>query len=385
MIISGLDYLHISQLFIGIMLFVVFLMVWKTIERKPYVLLWSLMYVFSTLGGILNAISEIFPSRDVYWIVVNAVSLVVQTLAFAGFRLRAGKKGFPNALLIFMFSMELLVIWFTIVTPHMGLRMLFIPLSGGLIMLLIAQVIGSKKDPVQPAEFGAIAILILYGVSQFTAGFVALQQGAQLDEYYLNIYSQINFLATPALVTGMGMFTIFILTNDLATRMKQLAITDQLTGVLNRRGFEDAAMRALAMAKRKQTSTSVVVADIDHFKKINDTYGHRFGDKSIKAFTRVLEDTMRDTDIIGRVGGEEFIIMMQDTDLDTCLEVTERIRQAVDDEIVSKSKKKADLTASFGIALFSREATLEQVIHDADQALYIAKEQGRNRVEVFRG
>lgn len=380
---SGLIYLHISQLLTGLMLAVIFGLVWKTIDRKQYILFWAFSFLVLTLGGMLNGLKPFFPSRDLYWIIVNALSLIAQGLGLAGFRVRAGRKAFPNALLIYLLAVELVLIWFTIVMPHAGLKMVLIPFSGAIMALVGCKVIMSKTSPLHAAEWGVISVYVIFSIAQFTAGTFAFMQGVEADPYYNELYRQTNFIAMPALFTGLGLFTVLIVTDDLSTRMKKLAITDQLTGVLNRRGFEDAAIRAKAMADRKQTPTTVVVADIDFFKKINDNFGHRFGDKAIKAFTKKLEETIRDTDIIGRVGGEEFVILMQDTDLDDCTEVTERLRAEVDALNVTSGKKAINLTASFGIAMFNRDETLEQAVHNADQALYKAKDNGRNRVEVY--
>jgi len=162
----------------------------------------------------------------------------------------------------------------------------------------------------------------------------------------------------------------------------ELAITDSLTGLYNRR-YMEAHLRSLVdEAKLKGRNLTVLVADIDHFKRINDTYGHDAGDLVLKDFAHRLQQNMRGIDLTCRIGGEEFVILMPDTDLELAGQIAERLRAQIAQVPFSIDRMtKIDVTASVGLASFDTAAdTPEVLLKRADNALYAAKRGGRNRV-----
>jgi two-component system cell cycle response regulator len=161
------------------------------------------------------------------------------------------------------------------------------------------------------------------------------------------------------------------------------AITDALTGLHNRRYMETHLKRLTGEALHKGRSLSVLVADIDHFKRVNDTYGHDIGDVVLREFGRRLKRSVRGMDLACRLGGEEFVVIMPDTDLERACQVGERIRGQVASETfdIGKSRPPLRVTASVGVAALEHaEDTAETIFKRADQALYTAKRAGRNRV-----
>jgi len=197
----------------------------------------------------------------------------------------------------------------------------------------------------------------------------------------LDLYAAVHYLTLPAAYAGIGIFSVFLIATDLAEQMKRLAITDALTGVLNRRGFMDAALRAISFAQRTATPLTVVMTDIDEFKRLNDAYGHATGDRALKMFANQLGVGLRRSDLIGRVGGEEFAMVLTNTDTAGGHLVATRLRQGIEHAVVEAQHARIQLTASFGVATFSSDdGDLEDVIERADRALYQAKETGRNRV-----
>lgn len=162
---------------------------------------------------------------------------------------------------------------------------------------------------------------------------------------------------------------------------EQLARTDVLTGLNNRRSFFEIGNSVFQNACRYKRPLSVVMLDLDAFKNINDTYGHSIGDEIIKAVANKLHQGKRETDITGRIGGEEFAILLQETDLKTAGELIERLRTEVEQIVVNSNGTQVGITASFGVTELDEQCdTLEKVIVKADRALYQAKEEGRNRV-----
>ena len=164
------------------------------------------------------------------------------------------------------------------------------------------------------------------------------------------------------------------------TKLLQMAIHDKLTGLYNRHHLAETGNKIFAKAKRHSDKLSVIMSDIDHFKEVNDTYGHLDGDKVLVAMGRLLSENKRSEDVIARYGGEEFVIILENCDTTSAKEKAEEIRVAI-------SKLEIDgicVTASFGIAqLNSQHKDFDSLLNDADEALYRAKESGRNRVVVF--
>jgi diguanylate cyclase (GGDEF)-like protein/PAS domain S-box-containing protein len=162
----------------------------------------------------------------------------------------------------------------------------------------------------------------------------------------------------------------------------ELATTDGLTGLLNRRYFLVRLQEELARTERNpQLEVSVLMLDLDHFKLVNDTYGHATGDALLKHFAGIVRAQQRKVDIVGRLGGEEFAIVLPDTDLNEAAAFAERLRQCVADTPLQMNRKEIALTVSIGIApMNSASISTDNVLTQADHALYKAKEAGRNRV-----
>ena len=161
-----------------------------------------------------------------------------------------------------------------------------------------------------------------------------------------------------------------------------LARTDALTGLANRRAFDEAAEQEAQRAKRYVTPLALVMADIDYFKAINDAHGHHVGDKVLQHFAQILTDSVRTIDLVGRWGGEEFVILMPGTELEEAVQAAERMRLAVINTAPPLDDPAYAYTASFGVAAFSTETpTVASLFGRADTALYLAKKLGRNRVE----
>lgn len=165
--------------------------------------------------------------------------------------------------------------------------------------------------------------------------------------------------------------------------LEALALTDSLTGLPNRRAIEDWTKRELSGAARYGFAFWLVMADLDHFKSINDKYGHEAGDIVIKRFAELLRENTRASNLCGRLGGEEFVLALAHVDRTGVQTAVERIRRGFEAEKLTFSGTMMRATASFGVAGFQGSGTpdLDQVLRDADAALYTAKHKGRNRIE----
>lgn len=168
-----------------------------------------------------------------------------------------------------------------------------------------------------------------------------------------------------------------------ARELQRLASTDPLTGVANRRHFLEQVEAELARHQRYGEAGALLMLDLDHFKQVNDTYGHGAGDAVLKAFSELAQDSLRRSDRIGRLGGEEFAILLPDTGAHGAHEFAERLRQRVEENPVDTSAGHVLYRVSIGIALLSRsDTTADSLLARADNALYRAKHLGRNRVEI---
>lgn len=166
--------------------------------------------------------------------------------------------------------------------------------------------------------------------------------------------------------------------------LRLLASTDSLTGALSRRAFIDQASSDIARSQRRDTPLSCVVLDIDHFKAVNDTYGHAVGDLVLQRLTAVCKEELHEGEYLGRLGGEEFAVMLPQTPLVGAAQIAERLRKALAAEEVSFAGKHVQVTASFGVAEYTERTNgIENLLHMADSAMYNAKLEGRNQVNCF--
>ncbi|VXC43904.1 GGDEF domain-containing protein [Pseudomonas sp. 9Ag] len=165
-------------------------------------------------------------------------------------------------------------------------------------------------------------------------------------------------------------------------KLASMATTDSLTGLFNRRHMIELAEKVLARHQRHPTNLTLMLMDIDHFKQVNDQYGHDMGDRVLQAVSDLLKQSMRDQDFIGRWGGEEFLAILPDTDFSHAGESAERIRKSVEELELYSDDIRVCITLSIGITQYRADELLSDAIARADVALYESKSAGRNRVEV---
>jgi len=168
--------------------------------------------------------------------------------------------------------------------------------------------------------------------------------------------------------------------------LRNLSMTDELTGVANRRQFMYTAALETKRAARYGHPICLINVDIDEFKRVNDTLGHHAGDLVLRKLAKLIGQGLRESDLLGRVGGDEFGIILLETELEKALEVAERLRQSVEGQAFQAEGHEISCTISLGAAVFDPKTDdLESWLKRADQALYLAKESGRNRVQALEG
>jgi diguanylate cyclase (GGDEF)-like protein len=248
------------------------------------------------------------------------------------------------------------------------------------------------SDLITPVEMNEVqlyplALLPLYRVqlryllpliSVSAIALIVLGYCLEPDPDFWDGLSNRTFSVVMVVVTALSLGRLAVSERKLTLR----ALTDPLTGVFNRRTFLDLSNKEAARAQRRGSLTSVFMIDIDHFKRINDTYGHPVGDLVIKALAETATKGLRPTDILARYGGEEFVITLPETDADVAHRVAERLRAALERLVVPSEGGEVRFTVSIGVATFATGVSIALAMERADHALYRAKEGGRNRVEV---
>jgi diguanylate cyclase (GGDEF)-like protein len=207
--------------------------------------------------------------------------------------------------------------------------------------------------------------------------------GAGADDYLTKPFSHAELIAR--LNTGKRVLELERSLKDANEEIRILSITDPLTGTYNRGYMTERLPQEIKRARRYSRALSIILCDIDHFKKVNDTYGHLVGDRVLKDFARCIRHSIRqDVDWTARYGGEEFLIVLPETDVNGGSVMAERLKSELSQRVTETQGKKISITASFGVTGFGPDTPDEMIspeamISKADKYLYQAKREGRNR------
>jgi diguanylate cyclase (GGDEF)-like protein len=355
---------------------------WREFGRPAHAFTWAVAFALSTIMWAIDLLARIERPHDG---AVGGPMLAnpgnATMLNTLGFRQRAGINGHISRLVAAALVNGVLVTLLAALGASLVMRALPFGLLNAAMFWLAARALrGQRRKGERVAARAAqtgLMLLSLVNLS-FLVGMVAQLAGVPL----FNVYhlGALTLLLMPGIVTGIGLFTIILLAADLADQARRLAVTDMLTGLLNRRGFEEAGRALVASARRHGRSVAVVVIDVDHFKAVNDRFGHPAGDRVLRQICSTIADGIGRRDIFARIGGEEFALIMADADLAAAECAAEVLRNSVADMAIDLSGPH-NVTASFGVAeLREDDADLADVVRRADEALYRAKETGRNRV-----
>ena len=338
--------------------------------------------------------------------VVGLIKLVLQGLEIN--TLQAWISVLPTELYLLSFAMQWVGLhWFVARRPFPQKRLWIaigavlavntitflarIPYTGNVINLTIVVLCGLSAATLWKYRMGVfrsvarVAIVIVCGQGSVAAYRTLLTNlryvrpgeavRAHTDPYWL--YS----LAAAALLAScMAMCEMWLLVTELQCELDRRARTDALTGALNRRSMEEAALCESARSRRYGNVLSIIMVDIDNFKQLNDTRGHAAGDRALQALVRCLSGMLREQDSLARMGGEEFAILLPDTSASAAFLLGERLRQAVADLDVPFETGPIRMTICAGVAEFDPAHDWEEMLRRADAAMYAAKRRGRNLV-----
>ena len=360
-----------------------FFVLWRYQRQRPYLAVLALGHAASAVGFLLQYFTlpiGLPVSRLISVICFNAAMLCVSGAMVAS----CGRK-VPYAAIAVLGAAGLAAFcWFMFVVPDLSARLLAINFAFGGVSLVVAAELRAVPDkgPLEKILFALslmaslnflvrpILIISLYGAYTSYEGFYdsLYWTTAVLSHAVVSLLLAFTMLAAAALDT---MRDLRVETN-----------TDPLSGLLNRRGFERAASEALSRQAAQNLPAALVIADLDHFKVVNDRFGHAIGDRVIVAFAELLRQAAAGNGIAGRLGGEEFAVLLTASDLPAARLFAEGARLSLSHASIRDVPDGLKATASFGVAARSGADNLSELLHRADSALYNAKRGGRNCVRL---
>lgn len=366
---------------IAAMLAAIMLIAWRSFDRPRHAFMWAISFSIATVAWFLIFLTRVFDQHaPIIYVLAAVMGCVSKALLAIGFVQRARGRVNVIPLLAATGAAVILITIATFVIPHQGARdAIWLAFGAAMLIVSAAHVARSIRTASIPERATAF-MLILFAAIDFGAAAAALRQGVDGSGGGLRLFRVVLLLLHPAAFIGVGLFAVFLVAADLAERMRALAVSDLLTGIANRRGFEEAAEKAIRNAQRQRQPLTLVVTDIDRFKGINDRHGHVAGDRAIQHFAKRMERMVRRGDLVGRIGGEEFALLLINTRSTEAIDVVERIRRDVAAMPVD-GPEAILMTASFGVTdLRPGDTTLANLFARADRALYRAKIDGRDRV-----
>jgi two-component system cell cycle response regulator len=278
------------------------------------------------------------------------------------------------------------------VDPGLLLRVIALSVMGLSLSLFVAHALYSPDTLYQMSNvlmigFFGVSMLSVRGLEQWWTLFIIplMLFFAALVIVDLEFKQLLPFLFDPLVMIFVGMVVSRSLTqlrrSEFLTRqqLKSLALTDQLTGLLNRHAIHTSLEQLVARYARHGHPFSLILGDLDKFKRVNDSYGHNVGDDVLIETANRLQDHVRAGDIVCRWGGEELLVVLPDTELDSALAVAEKLRCAVGETPMAAGGQSIKQTISFGVTGYHNGEHIDTTIMRADSALYLAKEGGRNR------
>ncbi|MDH5323094.1 MAG: GGDEF domain-containing protein [Gammaproteobacteria bacterium] len=383
MTMSPLTYIQVASGTTSLIIAIIFFMAWKTLGDRPWAMRWSLAFLFSTLYWLAMLGAGRFPSHASFWLLANAFGIATITLALRGHCQRTQCERLPKNLWPIASLIFAGVAWTTLVQPHAGLSAAILPFAAAVSLLMSATMVIRHREQTRVAEWASAITMILFALVQLPAAWHIYGLGPDRDLVMSQLFSHASVMFIPAGLIGMAMFVMFMLASDLYEDMKEISVRDPLTGLLNRRGFGEQTIVAYATARRTVQPVSVIAADIDHFKSVNDEFGHNIGDKALVHFSRLLMAERRVEDIVARIGGEEFLLVLPGTDIAEASAIADELCERLAASPMAVDERKVVMTASFGVAAISdKDASLADVVIKADRALYRSKRAGRNRVDL---
>lgn len=353
-----------------------FMILWLHQQQRPHLLALSVGYTLTATGFILQFVTLPI-GFELTKCVSNLCFIMAGAILSAAILARYGRRVPYEALAILGFAGFAAFCWFMFVSPVLGWRILATNFTiGGMALLVAVELRPMRRfGPIERLLFG---LALLSAANLLARPLIVMQIDGPMITYeslYQSLYWTTALLshALISLLMALSLFTAAAL--DVVKVLKYDSETDPLSGLLNRRGFEQRAAELLTSNGANTLPVALVLADLDHFKSVNDRFGHDAGDRVIADFAALVRMASTAGSVAGRLGGEEFAILLPIADQGAARLFAEGIRVAF--------AETDSVTASFGVAIRYKGEELRPFLRRADQALYAAKTEGRNRVSVF--
>lgn len=342
---------------------------------------WMLGIGVQAVSWVLVAVRNLIP--DFFTVVIaNALLSIGYALLVDAVRRFVGRRRGHKAIYALVVASICVQIFFTYEIPSTRVRIL---LGSSLFAALLPFALGPLLDSYRQSRrrsylLTAAAFVTLFGIMLARLVNESLNTDGLRDAFFSTPMQAIVFgsLAFFPAVATLGF--VLMCSARLYQELERQATVDALTGINNRRTLGDLAARAIAAAQRHARGLAVLLIDADHFKRINDAHGHAVGDEALQRIAATLQCTLRTEDLLGRLGGEEFVVVMPDTDEAAARTGAERLRHAVEQVQFSVQQGTVALRISIGVALIGPGDDFASLLRRADQAMYTAKRSGRNRV-----
>lgn len=293
-------------------------------------------------------------------------------------------KGANHRIPIFIFVLLVLIdSYFVLLGQNMRAAVTLGGIIFAAVYLISARLTFSRDEGLVGSLYWiASSLYLLMALLMLGRAFYTWKVGAEVfDSFAIWPVNGYTFMLGAVSQFFISSLFVLILSYKLNQNLESIATIDGLTGVLNRRGLEDSAVKMQDMCKRINLSMAVLLIDIDHFKKVNDKYGHLTGDEVLKHMAQNIGGMLRSSDVLGRYGGEEFCVFMPNTNENDALGLAERIRAGVEAKPLKLKQATITATVSIGVADSVRAGyDFKGLIATADAAMYVAKSSGRNRV-----
>lgn len=306
---------------------------------------------------------------------------------YMGFQAHRGKAATHTTLILFPLFLILfagVMIYLTYFGENEALRSSLVTMIIACLCFIIAFEVAGIPNSSRPLTSGFAILVTLHGVFNLIRSTVVLTIPDMRPFLEGGRMAKVTFSESFIMVFAFTLGYVLLILDHLLVRLRQQAEVDYLTDVFNRRSFIKLVEKTRASAQRENTTLSLIAIDLDHFKDVNDTHGHAAGDTTLQHFASVVTSSLRPGDILGRTGGEEFMVLLPDTKLSDALDIAERLRLKIEQSVVEFEKSRITITISLGVSSAPRgEKTFDQLTKESDIALYEAKE-GRNRVSVFQ-
>jgi diguanylate cyclase (GGDEF)-like protein len=362
------------------------LVFWHYQRVQHYLAVLSCAFYMIAAAFVLQYLSVIVDDTLLRF-VANAMLVVGAALAVFGMLGRYGRRPplFTIAAVILVFLAAFG--WFLLVEPDIVARILIVNFAGGFLVLLMALEL-RKVEEKKPIDRFLTGLFLVWGLQFFVRTALAvIFESAELRTadlfttlYWITLTFSIAFFLLVFAVTIIAAIAI-----DLNEELRTESCTDPLSGLLNRRGFTARVEEELKLAGQNRTPLALIIADLDHFKAVNDRYGHAAGDNAIACFGDCLRTVIGEGQVVGRLGGEEFAVLLRGADLRTARMVAEGLRAGFSALQVPGIPPDHALSASYGVAVLNGDEEWETLLRRADRALYQAKAAGRDRVVAVAG